>query len=239
MPPSYDQSGNAAAPLTEDLFPTADGWRVEESQRTQSLLVLRFGLFNAVCTALVAAAWLQGWVAPLFDGTSKWMVGVICGVFVIGLLWCSRLVIDTGAELDQVKSDRLRPNSRTALHLTRLLGAGKTKQRALEQSLRIKLAGRIAGVRHVAGSLVFLGLIGTVLGFMIALSGVDPTQAGDAKAIAPMVATLIDGMGMALHTTLVGAILNLWLMSNYRLLEHGTANLLAELIERGAIDAPR
>jgi len=51
-----------------------------------------------------------------------------------------------------------------------------------------------------------------------------------------MVATLIDGMGLALSTTLVGAVLNLWLVTCWRLLEHGTAKLLAELLERGAVD---
>jgi biopolymer transport protein ExbB/TolQ len=102
--------------------------------------------------------------------------------------------------------------------------------------LTLKLQARIAGVRHLAGSLVFLGLIGTVAGFMIALAGVDPKAAGDVDAVAPMVATLIDGMGLALATTLVGAVLNLWLMTSYRVLEHGTAKLLAELLERGGYD---
>lgn len=237
MPPSYDDATTTPGALPNDLLSAGGIWRVGERGRTQSLLVLRFTLFNMTCLALVGAAWLQGWIDPLFAGTSKWMVGIICCVFALGLAWCTRLVLDTGAELDQVKSDRLRPTSRTAHHLTRLVGAGKTKQRAFEAALKIKLAGRIAGVRHVAGSLVFLGLIGTVLGFMIALSGVDAATAGDPKVIAPMVASLIDGMGVALHTTLVGAVLNLWLMSNYRFLEHGTAKLMAELIERGAVDA--
>ncbi len=40
--------------------------------------------------------------------------------------------------------------------------------------VRLKLSNRIAFVHHKANSLVFLGLIGTVIGFIIALSGVDP-----------------------------------------------------------------
>lgn len=56
-----------------------------------------------------------------------------------------------------------------------------------------------------------LGLIGTVLGFIIALSGVDPEQAQNLDATKAMVATLIVGMSTALYTTLVGALANLWL----------------------------
>ena len=100
----------------------------------------------------------------------------------------------------------------------------------------MKLQARIAGPRHLAGSLVFLGLIGTVAGFMIALSGVDPRRAGDATSVAPMVATLIDGMGLALATTLVGAVINLWLVTCRRMPAHGTAKLVAALLERGACD---
>jgi hypothetical protein len=48
-----------------------------------------------------------------------------------------------------------------------------------------------------------------------------------------MVSTLISGMSIALHTTLVGAILNIWLMINYRLLEGGTVTLATAIIEQG------
>ena len=73
------------------------------------------------------------------------------------------------------------------------------------------------GVEWVADKLVFLGLVGTVVGFIIALSGVDPATAGETSAITPMVAKLIAGMGTALHTTLVGAIGYLWLEINQKL----------------------
>jgi biopolymer transport protein ExbB/TolQ len=80
---------------------------------------------------------------------------------------------------------------------------------------------------------VFLGLLGTVIGFIMALSGVDAQAAGDVESIAPMVTTLIDGMSVALYTTLVGAVLNIWLMVNYRLLEGGTVTLLTTIVELG------
>jgi hypothetical protein len=44
---------------------------------------------------------------------------------------------------------------------------------------------------------------------------------------------LIGGMSVALYTTLVGAILNIWLMTNYRLLESGTITLVTAMVEEG------
>ncbi len=92
---------------------------------------------------------------------------------------------------------------------------------------------RIAVVRNIANSLVLLGLIGTVLGFIIALSGVDPQAAGDVTAISSMVSRLLSGMSVALYTTLVGAVLNVWLTVNYQLLSAGAVALVTTLIGLG------
>ena len=108
------------------------------------------------------------------------------------------------------------------------------QSRAVSASaLKLKLGARIGSIRHIANSLVFLGLIGTVIGFIIALSGINPEAAADVEAIGPMVSTLISGMSVALYTTLVGAILNVWLMLNYRLLESGTITLVTTIVELG------
>ena len=50
-----------------------------------------------------------------------------------------------------------------------------------------------------------------------------------------MVSTLIEGMSIALYTTLVGAVLNVWLMVNYRLLATGTVTLTNAILELGEI----
>ncbi len=59
--------------------------------------------------------------------------------------------------------------------------------------------------------LVSFGFIGTMLGFIIALSGVNADSANSIDAIRPMVTQLISGMGVALFTTLVGLITSEWL----------------------------
>lgn len=73
-------------------------------------------------------------------------------------------------------------------------------------------------VRWIGGLLVMLGLIGTVVGFVMALSGVDPSRAGSVSSISPMVAALLRGMATALYTTLVGSVGYLWLSLNAYLL---------------------
>ena len=50
----------------------------------------------------------------------------------------------------------------------------RTPARRWPACLRLKLAQRIGRVRHMASTLVLLGLIGTIVGFVIALSGRQP-----------------------------------------------------------------
>ena len=54
---------------------------------------------------------------------------------------------------------------------------------------------------------------------------------------AALVATLIQGMSVALYTTLAGAVANLWLMVNYRLVTSTAVRLLADLVSIGEADA--
>ncbi|MBC8339157.1 MAG: MotA/TolQ/ExbB proton channel family protein [Rhodospirillales bacterium] len=99
--------------------------------------------------------------------------------------------------------------------------------------MRLKLTDNIVAVRQIANSLVLLGLIGTVIGFIIALSGVDPQAASEVESVAAMVSTLISGMSVAMNTTLVGAVLYVWLSVNYGILTSGTVDLLTRIIKLG------
>ena len=62
----------------------------------------------------------------------------------------------------------------------------------------------VATAMVTAAALVVLGLVGTVIGFIIALSGVTAEDAGDVSTVRPMISTLISGMSVALYTTLGG-----------------------------------
>jgi hypothetical protein len=197
------------------------------------LMVLRFILTNLIALALLAAAAMQGWVGSVLNSDVTHMVLLIVAVFAAGLAVCAARVIQTSNELNQLKEPSRYGDSRVAQYLRNIAGRDGHSRSITASALRLKLSGRIAMVRHVANSLVFLGLIGTVIGFMMALSGVDPEAAADVKMIGPMVSTLITGMSVALSTTLVGAVLNIWLMANFRLLEGGTLRLLTAIVELG------
>ncbi len=197
----------------------------------RSLLLLRFILLNLFAFALLGVAWSQGYVQMVIDADKTYLSVVIFAVFLIGLVICAQKVWQTNNEIDALNSSQ-GLNATGIKHLVAAINNPNAKSRAnLSGSMRMRLAHRISVVRHLANTLVLLGLIGTVLGFIIALSGVDPETASDVNAIAPMVSMLIKGMSTALYTTLIGSILNVWLMANYQILAGGTVQLIGSLQE--------
>ena len=128
--------------------------------------------------------------------------------------------------------DPLKP-SRVSGYLSAIRLRKAESRSITAELLKLKLSSRFGSVRHIANTLVLLGLIGTVVGFIIALSAVDVNLAADIDSVGPMISTLIGGMSVALYTTMVGAILNIWLMINYRLLLGGTVNLITSVVELG------
>ncbi|MGH8682514.1 MAG: MotA/TolQ/ExbB proton channel family protein, partial [Burkholderiales bacterium] len=196
------------------------------------LLALRFALLNVVGFALLGAAYVQGLVHKVIVADPTYLCVLIFLVFLGGLGICARRVWQTSRELNGVREYDAGSGSAPVPDLAPLLGRTAESRANLAAATRLRLSHRIAIVRNIGNTLVLLGLIGTVLGFIVALSGVDPARAADLAAVAPMVSTLVSGMSTALYTTLVGAILNVWLMANHQLLAGGTVKLIAALVER-------
>ncbi len=197
------------------------------------LLLLRFTLVNMVAGAVLAALALQGHVTAAFAADATGLVGVICAAFVFGLGLCALRVFEVSRETERARQFDPLCASRAADYVADVRGR-EIGERALAGSLlRMTLTDRIVPVRHVANALVLLGLIGTVVGFIIALSGVDPAAVADVARISPMVGKLITGMSVALYTTLAGAVLHLWLMVNYQLLTSGTVELIETIVRLG------
>ncbi len=189
-------------------------------QLTYSLAVI-----NIVGFALLGMAAMQGWIERAIEADVTGLVYVIFGVFVVGFVICAGRVVALDNELcrlHQGRTMRLETNS----------GIFDSRPEHLPEALKARLWNSIAVVRQFASALVMLGLIGTVVGFIMALSGVGPKTVGDVAGVQAMVAQLVSGMSVALYTTLCGAVLGLWLTVNNRLLAIGTATLYSDILAR-------
>jgi cell division protein FtsL len=197
------------------------------------LLVLRFALVNIVAVGLVSAIYLQGWLDDAFTSYTGWLTVGICAVFAFGMLLCARRIWRTNHELNAINERNPANLSRVGNYLANIANRSAESRLISANLLRARLGTQIAIVRQIADSLVFFGLVGTVIGFIVALSGVDPQASTQVDEVASMVATLVAGMSIALYTTLVGAVLHVWLMINHRLLATATSDLFNNIVELG------
>ncbi len=205
----------------------------ETDQPYRYLLFLRFVLINLVGASLLGSAYMQGWLDGFFIDVTLKLSAVIGGAFLLGLISCGIKIWRTSVELNDINSGDPANQSRAYKYLETIYGGGAESRSLAAAALRLKLASSAAVIRQVANGLVFLGLIGTVIGFIIALSGVDPNRATEVDNVARMIATLIGGMSVALYTTLAGSVLYVWLSINHRILSNGSVSLITAIIELG------
>jgi len=196
------------------------------------LLVLRFAAFNVPAFALLVTAWLEGWITTVVESDITRITSGIALVFAFGWLISAHRIFRCSLELNAATNANSTMPSRTLWYRNLAEKVRPEAHSAIADCLRSRLYARIVVVRTIGNVLITLGLIGTVIGFIIALSGVDSNTVADVGAIGPMVSTLIKGMAVALYTTLVGSVLHVWLLVNYQLLATGTVNLANAIIER-------
>ncbi len=79
----------------------------------------------------------------------------------------------------------------------------------------------------IADILLKLGLLGTVIGFIIMLGSVADITSFDANIMQQVLGSMSAGMGVALFTTLAGLVGGMLLAVQYQLLDNGSDNLIA------------
>jgi hypothetical protein len=212
---------------------------VEPSLLPNHTLLLRLALVNIVALGLIGAAWMQGWLDG-FGERRTWIISLaILMVFIWGLLLAGYRLIQINQATTSLHAGGQGRGTAYGGVFERLQ-ITNAEERALQANLaRMEMGNQISAIRYVANSLVFLGLIGTVIGFIIGLSGIDAAATKDVEKIAPMITELINGMSVALYTTLLGAVLNIWLSVNLRIVTDGSVKLLTLLVEKSAPEGAR
>lgn len=84
-------------------------------------------------------------------------------------------------------------------------------------------------VKRIAVTLYTLGLIGTVIGFIIIAQGISIETATTLDGVVATVTLLLKGLGVALYTTLVGAVTGLILDFNHTIIRMNAARIKVRL----------
>lgn len=207
------------------------GELLEDATVNRYQLTCNFLAINLGGTAFVVLACLNGWSTTVIEADSSRICFAIVGLFVLALASTTRCVMSVSRELQRVRAT----DGTRREHYRSALRQGGNASRALE----IRLFSRIGHIRTIGNGLVVLGLIGTVIGFILVAANVNADTAADVGQVGSLVGALLHGMGVAFYTTLVGAVFSLWVSMNYQILHTATANLLATILDAADGIEPR
>ncbi len=201
------------------------------------LLILRFSLVNIMGLVFLFVAYSQGFIQKAIYADITNVILIIFILFLIGFLLSAFRTFWISKQLNYLSTNTKNNDSLSYEYKKKIKGLDASSRSNLASSIRIKLANKINFIKFIANTLVILGLIGTVIGFIIALSGVDGSVSNNPEEISKMITTLIQGMSVALYTTLVGSICSVWLNICYQILSTGTNKLLSKIIEIGEVNS--
>jgi len=171
-----------------------------------NLLIYRFLIINLLAVLGGVIAWDRDWLQPIYANDFTYITWGITSLFIVSWLTTLRRIVRVGTELNLTKAS----------------------PRIIDKPVARKAWAKIAWLRDVNSWLVGLGLLGTIIGFKYALSGVDSSSLATAEGVSNAIGPLMEGMRVALNTTIAGSILSMWNEVNQRILRTGMTCLIED-----------
>ncbi len=151
------------------------------------------------------------------------LIYVIASVHWLLISWdlsCQRVALDLGGDAYG--------ESRVAHFLKTLTDAGTRQYEALAD----RLQNRHTAGHFIADALLKLGLLGTIIGFILMLLPVAQIEDFDTNLVQQLMVQMSAGMAVALYTTLAGLVTSTLLKLQYLLADNALSELLTDLSEK-------
>jgi hypothetical protein len=219
------------------------------------LPLLRWLIFTGVSVFAFVMAWHFGLVRMMINGDRTYISIIILVLYVLSSLHCllrttaiSReldrahrvlaLVSKGGAQLKVEGADVVTlegtklPRGEVAGHIRNLiLKAGlQDHEHRLDQTLLLRgLADTLRGPNqlgsYASDALMKLGLLGTIIGFIMMLAPIAGLDVADRVSVRTSMGLMSDGMAVAMYTTLTGLIGSILVQTQYYMLDKATQRL--------------
>src|SRR5262245_42144748 len=221
---------------------------------TDRLPLLRWLMFTGVTAFGFVLAWHYGLFHLMLASDKTYISAIITVLYVAISLHCLARTVTISRELDSaqrvaalvsrgtpgfrvvgpdvVTGDGTRlPAGQITGHIRNLiLKAGLQGNHRLDQTLLLRgLADALRGPNQLGSfasdALMKLGLLGTIIGFILMLAPIAGLDAADRASVKSSMGLMSDGMAVAMYTTLSGLIGSILLQTQYYMLDEATAKL--------------
>jgi hypothetical protein len=231
--------------------------RFRENQfPTDRLPLLRWLMFTGVSAFGFVLAWYYGLFHLMLASDKTYISAIIGLLYIAACAHCFVRTATISGELDRahrvfalvsrgatrfavvgedvVTGDGTKlPPGRITGHIRNLVvKAGLQGTHPFDQTLLLRgLADQLRGPNQLGSfasdALMKLGLLGTIIGFILMLAPIAGLDAADRASVKSSMGLMSDGMAVAMYTTLTGLVGSILVQTQYYMLDGATAKLFA------------
>lgn len=212
---------------------------------TDFVMFLRAIAFNAVCVALVFWIYQGGRINTILSFDTLYISRIIAGLGILGLITITIRIFKISRELNVVKKYRELMNSdndrkmaeewlqSTNSHVAKFI-SGYRRVLSDDKSIfvgnfQMIISSKLSIFGSITDWLTTLGLLGTVVGFRIALEIMAGIK--DIGLLVTFIQSISGGLMIAIDTTIVGICAAIWLDVNLKwVLRPGAVQLVSEAV---------
>jgi hypothetical protein len=119
---------------------------------------------------------------------------------------------------------------KSLIEKARAQARGRIDQTLLLRSLADRLRGSNGFGSFASDTLMKLGLLGTIIGFIIMLAPIATLDAADKVAMKSSMGLMSDGMAVAMYTTLAGLVGSILVRVQYYMLDAATQRVFSDAV---------
>jgi hypothetical protein len=235
----------SSASITPTALPDADA-----SERSALLFWM---IFTGLSAFAVVLLWRYGLIRLMVVSDRTYISSLIAVLYIVTCVHCflrTRAIAREGAAARRCRAvlssteggKALEPNESTLPrglvkdHIDSLVTKAAAQDfRPVDQTLLLRaLADRLRGSNgfgaFVSDTLMKLGLLGTIIGFIIMLAPIATLDAADKVAMKSSMGLMSDGMAVAMYTTLAGLVGSIMVRIQYYMLDAATQRVFSDAV---------
>jgi hypothetical protein len=215
--------------------------------------LLRWLIFTGATLFAAILLWSHGLIRLMIASDRTYLSSLIAVLYAAASLHClwrtivisregdagrrtAARIVAGGADFAAVDGPAALPNGLIADHIrdlalkARTQGQGRLDQSLLLRSLADRLRGSNGFGAFASDTLMKLGLLGTIIGFIIMLAPIAGLDASDKSMLKSSMGLMSDGMAVAMYTTLAGLVGSILLRIQYYMLDTATAKVFSRAV---------
>jgi hypothetical protein len=204
-------------------------------------------IFTGLSLFAVILLWYFGLIQRMIDSDRTYISPIICLLYVMSslhCLWRILVVSREGAAAQKAGEAVARAGiaapvgtGLVARHIRDLITkAAHQRSKRVDQTLLLRvLADRLKGSNafgaFASDTMLKLGLLGTIIGFIMMLAPIGGLDPENREAVRSSMSLMSDGMAVAMYTTLVGLAASILLKVQYSMLDSATSKIFAFAVD--------